>query len=138
MSPVTLQLLRTVNLQHQRIDGVDDHSDDDGDHSNDDSNHSDDGSRLNGTIPMTPENFRSKMEAAVFTHRSDAESVIRLQEKIFFEKVTVCEHLELKGLPAQEMLALAHALPLYNNLKSLRLRTFRCDEEQVKALAKAH
>ena len=97
MSPVTLQLLRTVNLQHQRIDGV--------------GNHSDDGSRLNGTIPMTPENFRSKMEAAVFTHRSDAESVIRLQEKIFFEKVTVCEHLELEGLPAQEMLALAHALP---------------------------
>jgi len=124
MSPVTLQLLRTVNLQHQRIDGVDDRSDD--------------GGRLNGRIPMTPEKFRSEMEKAVFTHRSDAESVIRLQEKIFFEKVTVCEHLELEGLPAQEMLALAHALPLYKNLKSLKLKTFRCDEEQVEALAKAH
>ena len=87
---------------------------------------------------MTPENFRAKMEKAVFTHRSDAESVIRLQQKIFFEKVTACEHLELEGLPAHQMLALAHALPLYNNLKSLRLRTFRCDEEQVEALAKAH
>ena len=72
MSPVTLQLLRTVNLQHQRIDGVDDHSGD--------------GSRLNGRIPMTPENFRSKMEKAVFTHRSDAESVIRLQEKDLLRK----------------------------------------------------
>jgi len=126
MSPVTLQLLRTVNLQHQRIDGVDDHSDD--------------GSRvkLNGRIPMTPAKFRSKMEEAVFTHRSDAESVIRLQAKIFFEKVTVCEHLELEGLPADQVLALAHALPLYKNLKSLVLKTFRCDEEQVEALAKAH
>ena len=28
-SPVTFQLLRTVNLQHQRIDNVDDRSDDD-------------------------------------------------------------------------------------------------------------
>ena len=108
MSPVTLQLLRTVNLQHQRIDGVDDRSDD--------------GGRLNGRIPTTPENFRSKMEKAVFTHRSDAESVIRLQEKIFFEKVTACEHLELEGLPADQMLALADALPLYKNLKSLKLK----------------
>ena len=124
MSPVTLQLLRTVNLQHQRIDGVDDRSGD--------------GSDLNGRIPMTPEKFRSKMEEAVFTHRSDAESVIRLQKKIFFEKVTACEHLELEGLPADQMLALAHALPLYKNLKSLTLKTFRCDEEQVEALAEAH
>ena len=120
---MTTQLVRTVNLQHQRIDGVDDRSDD--------------GSRLNGRIPTTPENFRSKMEQAVFTHRSDAESVIRLQEKIFFEKVTACEHLELEGLPADQMLALAHALPLYRNLKSLKVKTFRCSEEAVEALAKA-
>ena len=124
MSPVTLQLLRTVNLQHQRIDGVDDHSGDDSD--------------LNGRIPTTPAKFRSEMEKAVFTHRSDAESVIRLQEKTFFEKVTACEHLELEGLPADQVLALADALPLYKNLKSLKLKTFRCDEEQVEALAKAH
>ncbi|CAL1138806.1 unnamed protein product [Cladocopium goreaui] len=125
MAEVEWSSLRTVNLQHQRIDGVDDHSDD--------------GSRvkLNGRIPMTPAKFRSKMEEAVFTHRSDAESVIRLQAKIFFEKVTVCEHLELEGLPADQVLALAHALPLYKNLKSLVLKTFRCDEEQVEALAKA-
>jgi hypothetical protein len=109
-----------VNLQHQRIDGVDD------------------GSRLIGRIPTTPEKFRSKMEKAVFSHRSDAESVIRLQEKIFIEKVTVCEHLELEGLPTDQVLALADALPLYKKLKSLKLKTFRCDEEQVEALAKAH
>ena len=117
------QLLRTVNLQHQRIDGVDDRSDD--------------GSRLNGRIPTTPENFRSKMAEAKFTHRSDAESVIRLQENIFLQKVTACEHLELEGLPADQMLALADALPLYRNLKSLKLKTFRCSEKDVEVLAKA-
>ena len=77
------------------------------------------------------------MAEAVFTHRSDAESVIRLQEKIFFQKVTACEHLELEGLPADQMVALAHALPLYRNLKSLKLKTFRCSEGEVEALAKA-
>ena len=77
------------------------------------------------------------MAEAVFTHRSDAESVIRLQEKIFFQKVTACEHLELEGLPADQMLALAHALPLYRNLKSMVLETFRCSEKDVEALAKA-
>ena len=60
------------------------------------------------------------------------------KKKIFFEKVTVCKRLELEGLPADQMLALADALPLYKNLKSLMLKTFRCDEEQVEALAKAH
>ena len=120
---MTTQLLRTVNLQHQRIDGVNDRSA---------------AKRpLNGRIPTTPENFRSKMEQAVFTHRSDAESVNRLQEKIFLEKVTTCEHLELEGLPADQMLALADALPLYRNLKSLKLKTFRCSEKEVEALAKA-
>eukprot|EP00435_Cladocopium_sp_Y103_P072321 s830_g39.t2 len=123
MAEVEWSSLRKVNLQHQRIDNVND----------DDSRRS----RLNGRIPMTPANFRSKMEKAVFTHRSDAESVIRLQEKIFFEKVTACEHLELEGLPAKEMLALAHALPLYKNLKSVTLSTFRCIEEEVEALGKA-
>eukprot|EP00435_Cladocopium_sp_Y103_P051621 s1997_g16.t1 len=95
MAEVEWSSLRTVNLQHQRIDKVADRSDDD--------------AGLNGRIPMTPANFRSKMEKAVFTHRSDAESVIRLQEKIFLQKVTTCEHLELEGLRAKEMLALAHA-----------------------------
>ena len=50
----------------------------------------------------------------------------------------MCEHLELEGLPADQVLALADALPLYKNLKSLTLKTFRCDEEQVEALAEAH
>ena len=77
------------------------------------------------------------MAEAVFTHRSDAESVVCLQEKIFFQKVTACEHLELEGLPADQMVALAHALPLYRNLKSLKLKTFRCSEGEVEALAKA-
>ena len=87
---VNSQPLRSVNLQHQRIDEVnarfvyrsDDRSDvrsdsRSGDRSDDCSDdRSDDGSDdrsdescLNGRIPITPANFRSKMEKAIFTHR---------------------------------------------------------------------
>ena len=47
-------------------------------------------------------------------------------KKNILRKVTVCEHLELERLPADQVLALADALPLYKNLKSLTLKTFRC------------
>ena len=86
---------------------------------------------------MIPENFRQQMEHAKFTHRSDAEAVIYLQQKIFREKVIECQHLVLEGLPAQEILALAHALPHYENLKSLTVRRFRCGEEEATSLGKA-
>ena len=86
---------------------------------------------------MIPENFRQQMEQAKFTHRSDADAVIYLQQKIFREKVIECQHLVLEGLPAQEILALAHALPHYENLKSLTVRRFQCGEEEATSLGKA-
>eukprot|EP00435_Cladocopium_sp_Y103_P070859 s202_g36.t1 len=102
--------LRTYNSQNQCIDG-------------------------SGSDKVEPD---EEMEGAEFTHRDhDLPIVIALQEKIFEEKVAVCEHLVLKGLPAQEILALADALPLYRSLKSLKLDTFECSEEAAEAFGKA-
>eukprot|EP00438_Fugacium_kawagutii_P022224 Skav203957 [mRNA] locus=scaffold391:480761:492296:- [translate_table: standard] len=115
--------LRSVNMQHQRIDQVDEPKNSDG--------------GLKGRIPMTPKKFRQKMEEASFTHRSDAESVLRLQEKIFMEKVTVCSELVLEGLLATEILAFAQALPLFEQLHSLTLKNFRCGQEEAEAFGKA-
>ena len=124
MSEIEWSSLRGVNAQHQQID-----------RSNAaETQKSDD---LNGRVPMTPEKFRQEMEQAKFTHRSDADAVMYLQEKIFREKVTECQHLVLEGLPAQEILALAHALPHYKNLKSLKVRRFQCGEEEATSLGKA-
>ena len=124
MSEIEWSSLRGVNAQHQQIDRCDAAE----------TQKSDD---LNGRVPMTPEKFRQEMEQAKFTHRSDADAVIYLQEKIFREKVTECQHLVLEGLPAQEILALAHALPHYKNLKSLKVWRFQCDEEEATSLGKA-
>ena len=77
------------------------------------------------------------MGQAKFTHRSDADAVIYLQQKIFREKVIECQHLVLEGLPAQEILALARALPHYENLKSLTVTRFQCGEEEATSLGKA-
>ncbi|CAE7939042.1 NLRC3, partial [Symbiodinium necroappetens] len=60
-----------------------------------------------GRVPMAPDLFREQMHQAVFTHRSDVESVIRLQEKIFFQKVTVCKELTLSWLVPDQLSALA-------------------------------
>ena len=77
------------------------------------------------------------MRKAEFTHRSDADAVIQLQEKIFFEKVTACQTLVLEGLPATEIEALARALPLYKNMTHLTINKFRCGEREAKVLAEA-
>eukprot|EP00435_Cladocopium_sp_Y103_P071958 s287_g38.t2 len=114
--------LRTVNAQHQRIDQRDSRSD---------------GDAFNGRVPMTPQAFRETMNRAEFTHRSDKDAVIHLQEKIFFEKVTSCETLVLEGLPATQIEALARALPLYENLKHLTINKFRCGEGEAQLFAEA-
>ena len=123
MAEIEWSSLRGVNAQHQHIDRSESQTQKPLD--------------LNGRVPMIPENFRQQMEQAKFTHRSDADAVISLQQKIFREKVIECQHLVLEGLPAQEILALAHALPHYENLKSLKVRRFRCGEEEATSLVKA-
>ena len=126
MAEIEGSSLRGVNAQHQHIDRP-----------KDPKSETQKSDHLNGRVPMIPEKFRQQMEQAKFTHRSDAEAVIYLQQKIFREKVIECQHLVLEGLPAQEILALAHALPHYENLKSLTVRRFQCGEEEATSLGKA-
>ena len=126
MAEIEWSSLRGVNAQHQHIDRP-----------KDPKSETQKSDHLNGRVPMIPANFRQQMEQAKFTHRSDADAVIYLQQKIFREKVIECQHLVLEGLPAQEILALARALPHYENLKSLTVRRFQCGEEEATSLGKA-
>ena len=87
---------------------------------------------LSGKVPTTPEDFKARMERAAFTHRSDADSVVRLQENLFNAKVRGCVELALEGLPPNEINALANALPHYGNLKVLRLTRYDCGEEEAR------
>ena len=74
-----------------------------------------------GKVPKAPQVFAEQMTNSEFTHRNDAPQVIKLQEKIFREKVTVCEEVQFENLPRGEVEQLAKALPFYQRLK-LRLR----------------
>jgi len=115
IAEVEWSLLRMVSAQFQQIE--------EGDIAED---------GLNGRVPTAPDHFRKDFhEHAQFTHRADAASVIYLQEVVFREKVTLCEHLVLIGLPVSEMLALSRALPHYENLRSMNLKTFRCGKEEA-------
>ena len=119
--------LRTHNSQSQRIDWLGSDQVEPGQ-----------GQGLTGKVPLTPDKFKERMTRAKFTHRDkDLPIVVELQEKIFDEKVAVCEHLVLKGLPEQEIFALAEALPLYRSLKTLKLDIFECSEEAAEAFGKA-
>lgn len=102
--------LRRVNAQHQRIDKP----------KNDEESTSKPDQGLNAKVPMTPQRFKTAMKASKFTHRSDADAVILLQEKIYFEKVSACEELVLEGLPGTEVSALAAALPDFKALKKMK------------------
>ena len=120
--------LRYHNAQDQRIDCL----------GSDQVEPDSQGQGLTGKVPLTPDRFQEVVKDAKFTHRdNDLPLVIRLQEKIFEEKVAKCEHLVLKGLPAEEIRALARALPRYRSLTTLKLDTFECDEEAAKAFGEA-
>ena len=120
MAEVEWSSLRRVNAQHQRIDKP---------KAGECTDKSEKDQNLNGKIPMTPGRFKAAMEKSKFTHRSDAPAVIELQEKIYFEKVTVCEELILEGLPRTEVAALAATLPDFKNVKTMKapLITCKCD-----------
>ena len=120
MAEVEWSSLRRVNAQHQHIDKP--KAGDDPDKSEEDQN-------LNGKIPTTPERFKAAMKKSKFTHRSDEEAVIHLQEKIYFEKVTACEELILEGLPRTEVAALASTLPDFKNLKTMKVPPITCKSD---------
>ena len=117
MAEVEWSSLRQMNAQHQRIDKP---------KAGENSYKSREDQNLNGKIPMTPGRFKAAMEKSKFTHRSDAATVINLQEKIYFEKVTACEKLILEGLPGTEVAALAATLPDFKNLKSMKAPLITC------------
>ena len=94
-------------------------------------------SELKGRVTTHPAHFKEQMAKAAFTHRSDAESVLHLQEKIFYEKVTACEELRLSQLPPDQILALAATLPQYSVLKVLRLLDFECSDAEAEKFAEA-
>ena len=94
------------------------------------------GLQLLGRVPTSPEHFAVKMDAAAFTHRSDAAAVVHLQEKIFLEKVKRNESLNLEGLPRSEFQRLLRALPYFEVLQSIILEHFECSQEEAEAFAK--
>ncbi|CAE7427821.1 NLRC3 [Symbiodinium natans] len=95
----------------------------------------DDSSGYNGKSPMNVFKERVAKKELIFTHRSDAEQVIRLQEKVFMEKSAVCQELTLSDLPADELVVLAAALPFYRGLQTLTLKNCRFNREQSGVLA---
>lgn len=124
---------RSENAQNQQIDLSGEVIADESEFSSAESEEAE----LKCRVVRAPEQFRLDMETSKFTHRSDAQCVVDLQEKIFFEKVTACEGLVLKGLLVSEITELACALPHYKNLKSIRMEDFRCGPEEAKALGEA-
>ena len=77
------------------------------------------------------------MAQAAFTHRSDAGAVECLQEKIFHEKVFVCEDAHFQHLAGADVAALARALPHYQRLRRLQLSDFDCSPEEAQAICEA-
>ena len=94
------------------------------------------GLELLGRVPTSPEHFAVKMDTAAFTHRSDADAVVHLQEKIFMEKVKRNESLNVEGLPRSEFQRLLRALPYFEVLQSITLEHFECSQEEAEAFAK--
>ena len=69
---------------------------------------------LKGKVPMAPEVFQEDMKKAEFTHRKkDAAAVLKLQQDIYYEKVSACEEAVLANLPEGELGRLAKALKDY-------------------------
>ena len=88
-------------------------------------------------IPTSPDVFVQRMARSVFTHRVDCDSVIELQRKIFFSKVTKCEQLHLTHLTNADVDELVASLPHYRGLKVLKIDRFSADVEQIIAFGQA-
>ena len=93
-------------------------------------------------IPTSPDVFYKRMADSVFTHRVDCDSVIELQKKIFFTKVTIREQLVLRDLTNADVDELAASLPHYRLLKVLQIGDFlttglAADEEHIIAFVQA-
>ena len=99
---------------------------------------------IEGFAPMTPARFRERVQRGhqqlpdglvlKFTHRSDEEIVVKLQETIFAQQAAERKILRAKGLPEAELLLLAESLPHFVNLKQLRFANLEIGEVSAVAL----
>ena len=73
-----------------------------------------------GVAPMDPKTFRETIgDKLKFTHRSDADSVLKLQERVFKEKAESCKALKLSHLSAKALRVGLNSLDQYPQLESL-------------------
>ena len=82
-----------------------------------------------GLAPMAPARFQERVKRGhrnlpdglvlKFTHRSDEEIVVKLQEKIFLQQAQARERLRAMELPESELMILAESLPHFVNLQRL-------------------
>ena len=84
-----------------------------------------------------PGKFKELMNKLVFTHRPDLEFVFQLQEQVFMEKVTNCKELLLRGVPADQAVALAQSLSHYRSLKKIELHQWECSKSEADMLGEA-
>ena len=100
--------------------------------------------KIRGFAPMTPDRFRERVERGhqnlpeglvlKFTHRSDEEIVVKLQEKIFLQQAPARKTLMAEGLTESEQLLLAESLPHFVNLERLSLDDFTIQKTAAVAL----
>ena len=86
---------------------------------------------ITGFAPMTPARFQERVKRGhqnlpdglvlKFTHRSDEEIVVKLQEKIFVQQAQARKGFFAFRLPESELLLLAESLPHFVNLERLHL-----------------
>ncbi|CAK9113754.1 unnamed protein product, partial [Durusdinium trenchii] len=87
-----------------------------------------------GQVPLTPEAFAEQMRTSAFTHRNDAETVVELQKKVFFERVTCCKEVFFENLLEEDLEKLVESLEHYKDLRSFKLKNWEGTPELVASL----
>jgi len=88
-------------------------------------------------MPTPPEHFKEHLHGLTFTHRADLESVLRLQRKVYHEKVVILEEAVFHDLQVAEFALLAEGFHHYERLRSLELLAFQCDVGAAEELGEA-
>eukprot|EP00434_Breviolum_minutum_P044697 symbB.v1.2.039955.t1/scaffold6898.1/size14729/2 len=89
-----------------------------------------------GQAPMPPEIFVPLFkEKLQFTHRSDMDAVLKLQERVFYEKAQKNEILKLEKLSRAEAKVAIQALPHYPLLRRLDITGSRLGDAESLLLA---
>ena len=74
------------------------------------------------SVPLPPEMFRKQMGQLKFTHRSDSDKVLELQQKYFYEKAACTTQLLVERLNPEKLAVLLAALPFYTGLKEVMVK----------------